>query len=77
MYRYLSNQTYSTFINGKRNTKTRRVAINGNSGYKLVSIKKNKKTKKSKKRLTKMEIQCIKKCKFIKGLFHDCENCLL
>lgn len=76
MYRYTSNQTSSELIKGKRRTKTRRVNINGNSGYKLIIIRNKSGTKKSKKPLTKNEIKCIKKCKFVKGLFDDCEKCL-
>jgi len=66
-------QTHSELKNGKDQTKTRRVTIRGKSGYKTLTVRKSGRvTKKSKKRLTKKEINCIKKCKFIPGLFNDC-----
>jgi len=75
MFRYTSIQTHSEFKKGKRKTKTQRVVIKNNSGYKMVTIR-NKGTKKSKKRLNAKEIACIKKCEFIPKLFKDCEKCL-
>lgn len=75
MFRYTSVQTHSEFKKGKRKTKTQRVVIKNNSGYKMVTIR-NKGTKKSKKRLNAKEIACIKKCEFIPKLFKDCEKCL-
>lgn len=82
MFRYTSVQTHSEFKNGKGKTKTQRVNINGNKGYKMVTVlnktSKNdrKKCKKYKKRLSKKEIKCIKKCQFMPGLFNDCEKCI-
>jgi len=75
-------QTHSEFKNGKGKTKTQRVAIHGNKGYKVVTVinkgtRKNGKNRKSnKKRLSKKEIECIRKCQFIPGLFSDCEKCI-
>lgn len=82
MFRYTSVQTHSEFKNGKGKTKTQRVAINGNKGYKVVTVinkgtnKNGKNRKTNKKRLSKKEIKCIRKCQFIPGLFSDCEKCL-
>lgn len=76
MFNYNSIETHSEFKNGKSQTKTRRVTIHGKSGYKMLTIRKSGKTKKSKKRLTKKEINCIKKCQFIPGLFKDCQECI-
>lgn len=78
MFIYNSTQTHSEIHNGKGQTKTNRVTIRGKSGYKMVTIRNvsGRITKKSKKRLTKKEIHCIQKCKFIPGLFKDCEKCL-
>jgi len=76
MFKYNSVQTHSELIRGKERTKTQRVVIHGKSGYKLVSIRVANKTKKSKKRLTQKEIQCIRKCQFIPGLFKDCHECI-
>lgn len=74
MFVYNSVQTHSD--NGI--IKTNRVKIKGNVGLKMVTIrnKSGKTTKKSKKRLTRKEIGCIKKCKFVPGLFKDCHKCL-
>ncbi len=78
MFQYNSIQTHSDFKNGKGQTKTNRVTIKGKSGYKIITIrnKSGRVTKKSKKRLSQKEINCIKRCKFIPGLFKDCEKCL-
>ena len=75
MFRYTSVQTRSEFKKGKRKSKTQRVVIKNNSGYKMVTIR-NKGTKKFKKKLNAKEIDCIKKCEFIPSLFKDCEKCL-
>jgi hypothetical protein len=78
MFQYNSIQTHSEFKNGKGQTKTNHVKIKGKSGYKMITIKNisGKIIKKSKKRLTKKQISCIKKCQFVPGLFKDCEECL-
>ena len=78
MFQYNSVQTHSDFKNGKGQTKTNRVTIKGKSGYKFITIrnKSGRVTKKSKKRLSQKEINCIKRCKFVPGLFKDCEKCL-
>jgi hypothetical protein len=78
MFEYNSIQTHSEYKNGKGQTKTNRVKISGKTGFKMIVIrnKTGKITKKSKKRLTRKEISCIKKCKFVPGLFKDCEQCL-
>lgn len=78
MFKYNSIQTHSDFKNGKGHIKTNRVTIKGKTGYKIVTIrnKSGRITKKSKKRLSPQEIKCIKNCKFIPGLFKDCESCL-
>jgi hypothetical protein len=68
---YHSVQSYSHFNNGKWNTKVNRVDINGPRGTK--SVKKGKRM--TKKRLTRKEVNCIRRCQFIPGLFKDCENC--
>jgi hypothetical protein len=78
MFQYNSIQTHSEFKNGKGQTKKNRVTIKGKSGYKMITIfnKSGRVTKKSKKKLSHKEINCIKKCQFISGLFKDCESCL-
>lgn len=78
MFVYNSVQTHSEFQNGKGRTKTNRVTVRGKTGFKMITIKNKsgKITKKSKKRLTQKEVQCIKRCQFVPGLFKDCESCL-
>ena len=73
MFRYTSIQTHSEYKNGTRLTKTRSVKVNGKKGYKLVTLRNNSGTKKSKKRLSQKEIACIRKCQFMPGLFNDCQ----
>ena len=50
--------------------------IRGKSGYKSVTIQINGRKKTSKRKLTKKEIDCIRRCQFIPGLFKDCESCV-
>ena len=77
MFRYDSAQVHSDNVNGFQRTKTTRVTIRGSKGSKEVIIKKKgRRAKTSKKKLTKKEIDCIRKCQFIPGLFRDCEKCL-
>ena len=78
MFEYNSMQTHTEFKNGKGQTRTNRVTIKGKSGYKMITIrnKSGRVTKKSKKRLSRDEIKCIKKCQFVPGLFKDCQQCL-
>lgn len=78
MFVYNSIQTHSEFKKGKGQTKTNHVKIRGKSGFKMVTIRNNsgKILKKSKKRLTRKEVGCIKRCQFVPGLFRDCEKCL-
>ncbi len=78
MYIYNSVQSHSEFKNGKGQTKINRVSIKGKTGFKSITIrnKSGRVTKKSKKRLTQKQINCIKRCQFIPGLFKDCEKCL-
>jgi hypothetical protein len=78
MFEYHSVQSHSDFHNGKGRTKIQSVTIKGKKGHKSVQIrnKSGRVTKKSKKNLTKKEIDCIRKCQFVPGLFRDCEKCL-
>ena len=76
MFKYTSEQTHSDIVNGKQKIKTKRVTIRGKSGYKSVSFYVNGRKKTSKRKLTKKEIDCIRRCQFIPGLFKDCESCI-
>ena len=75
MFKYNSIQTHTEFISGKGQTRTNRVTIKGKSGYKMITIrnKSGRITKKSKKKLSRAEIKCIKRCQFVPGLFKDCK----
>ena len=77
MFQYHSVQTHIDLHNGKRRNKTQRVSIKGSKGFKEVTIQGLGKRRTSKKPLSKKEIQCIRKCQFIPGLFRKCEECLL
>jgi hypothetical protein len=73
---YSSEQTHSEYINGKKRMKTQRVVIHGKTGYKEVMVVTNGKRKTSKKKLSKKEIECIRRCEYVPGLFHSCESCI-
>jgi len=75
MFTYTSEQTHYDIVDGKKQKKTNRVTIRGTSGHKSVSVEINGRKKTSKRKLTKKEIHCIRRCKFIPGLFKDCESC--
>lgn len=73
---YYSTQVRSVFENGVGSTKEQTVKINGNKGTKSVTFynAKGRKTKHATKSLTPKERHCILKCRFVPGLFKDCEN---
>jgi hypothetical protein len=74
--RYHSEQMHSQFVNGVTEEKQQIVDVNGNKGTKTVIITRNGKTKKSVKQLSTKEIECIRRCEFVPGLFKDCEECI-
>jgi hypothetical protein len=78
MFNYSSVQKRSYYINGKGVTKINSVTIKNNKGKKEVKLlnKSGRVTKKKSKSLTKKELYCIKKCRFVPGLFSDCEACV-
>ena len=78
MFEYNSVQTHSEYKRGKGKTTIKRVTIRGKTGHKSVIVrnKTGRITQKSKKKLSKKEIDCIKHCKFVPGLFRDCFECL-
>ena len=76
MFTYTSEQTHSDFVKGNLQIKTKRVTIRGTSGYKSVVTQINGRKKTSKRKLTKKEMKCIRRCQFIPGLFKDCESCV-
>ena len=78
MFIYHSEQIHSEFTNKKGRTKVHSVSIKGKKGTKSVIVynRSGRMTKKSSKPLTKTEIECIRTCKFIPGLFKDCTTCI-
>ena len=78
MFIYHSEQIHSEFKNKKGRTKVHSVSIKGKKGKKSVIIydHSGKMTRKASKSLTKKEIECIRTCTFIPGLFRDCTPCL-
>jgi hypothetical protein len=76
MFTYTSEQTHSDLVKGKQQMKIKRVTIRGTSGHKSVITQVNGRKRTSKRKLTKKEIQCIRRCQFIPGLFKDCESCV-
>ena len=73
---YVSNERRVTSVNGVVTKKTRRVRMGPKGNYKEVVVTNQGKTKRSRKPLTRKEINCIKQCKFYPGLFDTCEQCL-
>ena len=79
MFAYTSVQTSMDTEGGRVRTKTRRVKIQNSRGFKEITYKlktngKFRTTRKSRKPLTKKEITCIRRCKFVPGLFKSCEE---
>jgi hypothetical protein len=72
MFTYHSIQVHSTTVHGKRYTKTQKVHIKGKNGTKSVTISNGARKKTMKKKLTLKEINCIKKCQYVPGLFREC-----
>jgi hypothetical protein len=68
MFQYHSEQVHNVTVNGKSSTRKNVVNIRNGKGTKSLST--NGKTKS--KPLSKKEIQCIQKGKFIPNLFNDC-----
>jgi len=76
-FKYYSKQIHTSVKDGEHKTKITLVKIKGNRGFKEVVQKKGFRTVgKTRKMLKQKEINCIRKCKFIPGLFKDCEKCL-
>lgn len=76
MFEYHSQQIHSSFVRGKGRTKVQTVSIKGKKGTKSVEYRdrQGRVTRKSSKRLTKKEMDCIERCQFIPGLFKDCQR---
>jgi len=70
---YTSIESRTVLIDGKPMKKTRRVRLGPSVSYKEVTITSRGKTRRTRKPLTRKEIQSIKQCKFHPGLFNACE----
>ena len=76
MFMYKSIQQHSTITNGKKTTRRNIVEIHGKKGIKTTIMKESgKASRKKTMRLKKDEIECIRRCKFIPGLFNNCKPC--
>lgn len=73
---YHSEQTHIEYVNGKQKERRQIVDINGNKGTKTVIVTRNGKKQKSAKPLSAKEISCIRRCKFMPGLFNECDKCI-
>jgi hypothetical protein len=76
VFQYESTQIHSDLLKGHKRTKTQRVHITGKKGYKEVTVEEKGRRRTSKKKLTKKEVDCIRRCQFIPGLFRSCEQCI-
>ena len=77
-FAYHSEQVHSAFHNGEGQTKVNVVNIRNGKGTKSVTMRNKRGTVigKSTKPLTQKEIDCIRNCQFIPGLFRDCQSCI-
>ena len=73
---YHSEQTHAQFVNGVTEERQQIVDVHGDKGTKTVIIIRNGKKQKSTKSLSPKEIECIRRCKFMPGLFNECDKCI-
>ena len=73
---YHSEQTHIEYVNGKQKERRQIVDINGKNGTKTVIVTRNGKKQKSTESLSPKEIECIRKCQFMPGLFKSCDKCI-
>jgi len=59
-------------VNGKAVQNEKNVSITNGKGTKSVSVTNNGVTRKAEKSLNKKELGCIRKHKYVPGLFNDC-----
>jgi hypothetical protein len=73
-FSYHSEQVHSVFVKGKGQTRRNIVDIKNGKGYKAVETytANGEKKQRIEKPLTSNELDCIKRNKFIPGLFKDC-----
>jgi hypothetical protein len=73
-FSYHSEQVHSVFVKGKGQTRRNVVDIKNGQGTKAVETYSvdGKLRRRNEKQLTPAELDCIKRNKFIPGLFKDC-----
>ncbi len=77
-FTYHSEQVRSVVSNGRGKTRRHVVNVKNGKGTKAVEeyAANGQIAKRSEKPLSAKELECIRKCRFIPGLFQDCEKCL-
>jgi hypothetical protein len=73
-FSYKSEQVHSVFVKGKGQTRRNIVDIKNGQGIKAVETYTvdGKLKDRNEKQLTQTELDCIKRNKFVPGLFKDC-----
>lgn len=73
-FSYHSEQVHSVFVKGKGQTRRNIVDIKNNKGSKAVETyaADGKLKARNEKQLTQTELDCIKRNRFVPGLFNDC-----
>lgn len=71
-FNYHSQQVHSVMVNDKLVTNEKNVSIINGKGTKSILVTTNGKTRKAEKALNKNELRCIRKHKYVPGLFNDC-----
>lgn len=75
-FAYKSHQVHSVSVNGKTVQKENNVVVTNGKGKKSVVVRENGKTRKSEKSLNAKELRCIRKHRYMPGLFQDCVRLL-
>lgn len=75
-FAYQSHQVHSVSVNGKTVQRENIVTVNNGKGTKSIVVRENGKTRKSEKPLNSKELRCIRKHKYMPGLFQDCVRLL-
>lgn len=72
---YDSVSTVSVYKKGKGTMKIQRVHLKNGKGFKELVYKQNGRvTRRSKKALTKGEVKCVRRCRFVPKLFKSCND---
>lgn len=71
-FSYKSHQVHYSSVNGESRQQENTVNISKGKGTKTVKVTQNGKTRKTSRKLTDNDIECIRRHQFIPGLFSDC-----